>query len=71
MKREGGKEVAMDSLTVVVLAAVLATLAVLAAGLSAMATDGTVLQRTSGQWMIARVVAQGATLLLLALALVS
>lgn len=58
----------MDSLSVVVLTAVLVTLAVLAAGLSSMATDGPVLKRTSGQWMIARVAAQGTALLLVALA---
>ncbi|HXF65827.1 MAG TPA: HIG1 domain-containing protein [Burkholderiales bacterium] len=58
----------MDSLTVLVLVAALMTLAVLAAGVSSMASDGAVLHRTSGQWMIARVVAQGTALLLIALA---
>lgn len=57
----------MDFMTVMVLAATLLTVAALAAGVSAMARDGEVAHRKSGEWMIARVSLQGIALLLVLL----
>jgi hypothetical protein len=55
----------MDPITAAALAGVLLTVAVLAAGISSMATDGEVAHRSSGEWMVARVAIQGLTLILL------
>lgn len=55
----------MNVMTGMVLAAAIVTVATLVAGISAMATDGEVGHRSSGEWMVARVASQGATLVLL------
>lgn len=44
----------MNFKTGMILAAAFVTVATLAAGISAMATDGEVGHRSSGEWMIAR-----------------
>jgi len=55
----------MDLITVMILAAAFITLVTLAGGVSAMATDGEIAHHNSGEWMFARVGAQGLTLFLL------
>ncbi len=55
----------MDFITGVVLAAAALTFITFVAGVSAMASNGKVAHHSSGEWMIARVGAQGLTLFLL------
>jgi hypothetical protein len=59
----------MNILTVAVLLAMLATIASFVSGIASMAYDGEVAHRKSEDWMIWRVALQGATVLLLLLAL--
>lgn len=54
----------MTVFTVLVLLAVLATLTTLASGVAAMASHGQIAHRTSEQWMVWRVVCQGAAILI-------
>lgn len=53
----------MDMMTVFALVALAATVFTLVAGISAMAVDGEIAHHRSEEWMIARVVAQGITVL--------
>jgi hypothetical protein len=55
----------MDLITAMILVAAFLTLAALAGGVSAMVTDGEIAHHRSGEWMFARVGAQGLTLFLL------
>lgn len=59
----------MDLLTLIVMVGMITTLGVLFAGLYSMAHGGDFDHRHSGQFMVARVGAQGITLLILLLAL--
>ncbi|MBI3067479.1 MAG: twin transmembrane helix small protein [Betaproteobacteria bacterium] len=59
----------MSILTLLVLLAVLATIASLTLGITSMAHDGEVAHRNSAQWMVARVTFQAAAFLLILLAL--
>ena len=61
----------MSMITALVLAALLATVGSLAAGITSMATDGEVGQLSSVQWMASRVGFQALALLLIGLALLS
>jgi len=61
----------MSMLTVLVLAALLATIGSLLAGISSMATDGEVAHLRSEQWMVRRVEFQALALLLILLALLT
>jgi hypothetical protein len=54
----------MTVFTMLVFLAALATLVALASGVAAMASHGEIAHRTSEQWMIWRVVFQGAALLI-------
>lgn len=65
------KEGLMNMMTVLVIAAMLATIASLVAGVSAMATDDEVGHLRSEHWMNARVGFQALALLLIVLALLS
>ena len=58
----------MDIMIALALAAMAATVVALVAGISSMAINGEIAHHTSGEWMIARVTAQGAALLFVALA---
>jgi hypothetical protein len=58
-------------MTVLVLAALLATVGSLVAGISSMATDGEVGHLRSEQWMLRRVEFQALALLLIAIALLT
>lgn len=59
----------MDIFTVMVVLAMLASVAALVAGVSSMACDGEVGHLNSGQWMVRRVLFQGTAFLLLMLSL--
>ena len=59
----------MNLLTMLIMAAAVATVFSLVSGLSAMTHAGAVADDKSDRWMVWRVVFQGITLLLLALAL--
>ncbi len=59
----------MDLLTVLVIAAMLATLASLASGIASMVNDGEVAHLNSAQWMVRRVGFQAAAFLLILLAI--
>jgi hypothetical protein len=59
----------MSFFTLVVLAAVLATLAALVSGISSMATGGEVGHLDSNQWMVRRVAFQAVAFLLVLLAI--
>lgn len=61
----------MNILTLLVAVAVLATLYSMAAGIISMAAGHEVGHRTSEQWMVWRVVAQGSALLLILLMLLA
>lgn len=58
----------MDMMTAFVLVALAATVFALTAGISSMVVDGEVAHHRSEEWMVARVIAQGAALLFVALA---
>jgi len=61
----------MTMMTALVLAALLATVGSLLAGITSMATDGEVAHQNSAQWMGWRVAFQALALLLIVLALLS
>lgn len=59
----------MSPISLFVFIAALAVLAALASGLYSMSHDGEVAHQTSAQWMVWRVVLQGAAVLLIFLAI--
>lgn len=59
----------MSVMTALVLAAMIATIGSLVAGIRSMATDGEVAHLNSAQWMVSRVGFQALALLLIVLAL--
>ncbi len=61
----------MDILTVLVFAAMLATLVALASGIASMVHDGEIGNYSSAQWMVWRVVLQAAAFLIIVFAILN